>query len=1583
MPAFGLLRLLCCCLAAAGLYAQSWRDGFDGGTLGADWRVQHSPALRSAARLERGRLVLPGAPGRYHFLERPLGIDGWDETPLVISVLLDPGRRPAGLPLVLALVWPDGQLVAVGGEAVGEDRSAPTAWWSDADGPGTRRDDSAAGSGPRHCRLTVTSRQVTAWISRDGVLWSMLVALPRDLRRLRGAPERLVCGRAAVAAPATPAASGQHPLLARDALRDPGREPGDDSQASLDALVLSNAADAAVGDQPGWRREATWDDTLRTWNGPERLRGWSLLLPAEGRLPPMQPPLPEGGTPAWKPWPDPDESWAGVIDLSHLVGKRDALTALAAVVMTGGAAGGEAVLAYDGSRAIEWFLNGWPVGTRVASDRERVIPGLHELRLLLAPGDNLLAARVEGHKNRCRLQHGLRRGGDDDRLNALRRLCTDFPDDAGHLAQARREIAGLHEQAGRLHRAAEAWRELASAEPAAAAEVARARLRLYGLLANADGQAGALIELATALPAGARGTGLAQSLLSGTANAAARSADDRLIAATTPAGHPPLIAALAAVADDAGDRARCLRRLRELAGLGVAEAGFAAADMRLADLRADATGDHAGALAAALGDAELALTALAADTTPAGRAAHAAAAPLIAAARAAPALVAAARLDAAARSAGLARHAAGRVLIEAISALSPPAVPPPGAKDRRLLERARQVASTLPGLGGAGERHLRTCAGLIAVLDQCADRPADLLDALAQAALAACAEPHPGGWAVVEALVRAPGPTVWRLRLAEQAVARCTLPDALPLAAAVVAQAQALAGRQALPDRARLIPELLRSWARQLESAGDVAAALLTLRGALGDDPEPADRHLAVVRWDCAELERRLGEVDAALARYRQLVATRWLDSRLRDDAGARISELLPLAGSGADPGYAGEGLTLLDTAERAASGGDVERAVQLAQRASEEHGRTLVRVADERFAALADVATARIKAWGVPALIAYRQQYDAAALAALRLTVGHPVASEAQRRELARIADTWRLASPAAAALRRLASDAWDRGLDLAAAGARTRLITHHPDRDRACLDLAAIAAACARAGDRARALAALADIERLGAGGTVAVAGRTWAVADYVAAQRQRLDRPTAVPASSGTPDAAWRRSGAQARPANPGAGPRWSARFGAAPIDLAPVTWVQPRATGLPVAVHAVADAATVVFHTGEEIYALRVGDGAPRWRTHRLLQHFFLRNDRDRRFDGIAEWRPALDRGLVFCVLRSLGPREVLTNAVRALRVSDGETAWSSEQHPALSALDIAAAPTAADGRLYLLARDDAQADIVALAVDGGTGAVRWRTPLISAGGDIRTLGRDKRDTAGIRVGDCLGAPTLADGVLYFAGGGGVVAALDAESGRLLWLVTYPRAAFADSPSQLQSRSPDETMARTTTRLALRAPPRVLVAGNRLLLLPRDSSALLCLRRDDGALLWRRDGIDARELVGIAGGGDEALALCAGANVEALRISDGGRAWRWLATPAVGELHGGGVLGGTTLADSRLLIGAGNGLLRLRAADGASESLTPWTSLGSDRPLGNLLALPDGLIGFRREGDRVVRLGTQAGGGAEVDLERLLK
>lgn len=187
---------------------------------------------------------------------------------------------------------------------------------------------------------------------------------------------------------------------------------------------------------------------------------------------------------------------------------------------------------------------------------------------------------------------------------------------------------------------------------------------------------------------------------------------------------------------------------------------------------------------------------------------------------------------------------------------------------------------------------------------------------------------------------------------------------------------------------------------------------------------------------------------------------------------------------------------------------------------------------------------------------------------------------------------------------------------------------------------------------------------------------------------------------------------------------------------------------------------------------------------------------------------------------------------------------------------------------ADRVIIAMTRIDAMSQASVAAFDLETGEPKWRTVVCEA----------PQETIAPRAirNNLL---TLADEIVYYSTNLGAVAAIDARTGHLRWVTTYPRG-----PSPMAELGP----------VGADMSPCI-VESNRVFLAPTDSPRILCLDAETGLRLWESPW-PVGHLLGVAKG----KLIATGNRVMAIDIVTGKASWYWPENTARG--YGRGVLAG---------------------------------------------------------------------------------
>lgn len=277
------------------------------------------------------------------------------------------------------------------------------------------------------------------------------------------------------------------------------------------------------------------------------------------------------------------------------------------------------------------------------------------------------------------------------------------------------------------------------------------------------------------------------------------------------------------------------------------------------------------------------------------------------------------------------------------------------------------------------------------------------------------------------------------------------------------------------------------------------------------------------------------------------------------------------------------------------------------------------------------------------------------------------------------------------------------------------------------------------------------------------------------------------------------------------------------------------------------------------------------------------------------DPIQLWgpdgQPLLQRGYY-------APTGLVPNRLVACSAADGRLLWSTENNVDLAGAQFLALPLALGDRLVAPCR--LGSDLYAVVLDSLTGNLLRHVYLCGIGSEWF---------------DPLYAlpPCLADGVIYFPTGRGVLAAMEGSDFSIRWVSRYDHAAGK-------------------TRGDSWLPAPAIAVADVVLLTPGDADALLCFDRASGRIRWMIPRGDAQYVIAAT---DQRVWL-GGETVAAIDVETGRPVWTRACPPASGR----GVLAG-----DRLYLPTRSGLVAIQAADGRTIDL-PQT--GEPEPLGNLLA-----------------------------------
>lgn len=391
--------------------------------------------------------------------------------------------------------------------------------------------------------------------------------------------------------------------------------------------------------------------------------------------------------------------------------------------------------------------------------------------------------------------------------------------------------------------------------------------------------------------------------------------------------------------------------------------------------------------------------------------------------------------------------------------------------------------------------------------------------------------------------------------------------------------------------------------------------------------------------------------------------------------------------------------------------------------------------------------------------------------------------------------------------------------------------------------------------------------------------------------------------------------------------------------------------PRISEAPIApVVPVVDQGVVYIADSISVYALDLLSGRSLWRhvgpmeaiardptAHRDVFDFtyYTSGQRQRAVSPYLHARPTLGEQRLFAAVQVPEPRRELhrlgsipinyplpRRRLVALDRATGALLWRQERPELgegafLNRFDVAGPPTLADGVLYVAGTvTDGAVNSYVAAFDPTNGELLWHTFLCAGQQDLTMFNRPFQEHTS--------SPLLVtDGSVYVSTNLGVVACVDAWSGRMRWLTGY------ESTARRASRYPNSDQARDIYWIN----QLPLMEGGRLLVAPLDSAQLLALEPDTGQLayeidvFWGASGSLRHEVLGL---GDGRMVVTGDKRVECFDASNGYLRWS-VSLPADNHDY---IIGAGTLHDGHLLLPARSGLLDVELTEPGRLSVREW-------------------------------------------------
>lgn len=264
------------------------------------------------------------------------------------------------------------------------------------------------------------------------------------------------------------------------------------------------------------------------------------------------------------------------------------------------------------------------------------------------------------------------------------------------------------------------------------------------------------------------------------------------------------------------------------------------------------------------------------------------------------------------------------------------------------------------------------------------------------------------------------------------------------------------------------------------------------------------------------------------------------------------------------------------------------------------------------------------------------------------------------------------------------------------------------------------------------------------------------------------------------------------------------------------------------------------------------------------------------------------------------------------------------------------------PLSVDGRLFV--QLEWRQTIQLAELNAATGELLWKQPLVNIERGVSASPRLRM--LGVR-------PVFANGLLLCPTGAGLVVAVDVVQQQLAWVYRFPLARDDRNDRSPQAWQQQLAAERGSSPETGWQESRLIVAGERVIIASPESSAVHCVDRNTGRLIWESTQESAALVVGVA---DQAVVLAEPTGLRAIELRDA--ATRWRAPFTAGEtLSGRGLIA----REQALVPTSANTLLAVNLADGAIERL-PLVDL--PEPLGNLVWGGDAL--YSQSGAQLVRL-----------------
>ncbi|MCG3178576.1 MAG: Outer membrane protein assembly factor BamB [Phycisphaerae bacterium] len=301
---------------------------------------------------------------------------------------------------------------------------------------------------------------------------------------------------------------------------------------------------------------------------------------------------------------------------------------------------------------------------------------------------------------------------------------------------------------------------------------------------------------------------------------------------------------------------------------------------------------------------------------------------------------------------------------------------------------------------------------------------------------------------------------------------------------------------------------------------------------------------------------------------------------------------------------------------------------------------------------------------------------------------------------------------------------------------------------------------------------------------------------------------------------------------------------------PLGLKPPTWQH----GLPgsrrdVVVYSqpVVTDNSIIYRHKNIVYCRSVLNGELRWQNS-LGGRAIWQNRDERQYP---EEDLLVQDGLVFTVVSKAGPSLVaLDETTGQLRWAYGPMVAANEEQ---ARMRFEAAPAGGPRTVYagyvldnIEGETHTDTEYGVMAFESTTGRLQWRTPVctLAPGKFAGGFAEHRRN----RIRSFTSPPLYHQGTVYYTTNAGAIAAMDALSGRIKWLIRYPYFLRPESVHDATRKFGELPFWSGLINTGGMHEPsfwfnqRPLLVGERLYVLPVDSPVMLCMDRRTGRVQW---------------------------------------------------------------------------------------------------------------------------------------------